>query len=83
MAGQLGARTIQALRYHIIGGMTAYAAAMRAQIAVTTMYRNPLYKAYRDHGGDPKKLAAIKEQLDIERPLPRKPKKPARFARGV
>lgn len=79
MAGQTGARTLQALRYVILAGMTPYQSALRAGISLSTMYRTRLYKAWRDHAGDPATLAAIKRELDLERPVPRKPKKPARF----
>jgi hypothetical protein len=80
MAGHPSARMVQAMRYILFANMTPYAAAKRAGIAVDTMYRSRLYKAWRDCRGDEKVLAEIKRELDVTRPLPRKPKKPQRFA---
>lgn len=82
MAGRIAARTVEALKLHINGGLSAYAAAKRAQIELSTMYRCPLYKRFRDCGGDPDALAAIRKELDATRPLPRRPKKSQRFLTG-
>ena len=80
MSARTSARMARAMMLLIDGAMTPYAAAKRAQIALTTMYRSPLYKRWRDSGGDHAAIAAIRRDLDATRPIPRVAKKKQRFA---
>lgn len=79
MSGRIAAKTIEALKLLINAGMTPYAAAHRAGINLSTMYRCPIYRRYRDSGGNPAVLAELRKELDVTRPEPRKAKKAQRF----
>jgi hypothetical protein len=78
MAGRISARGTEAMKL-VLAGVSPYAAAQRAGIQLSTMYKSPIYKRIRDSGGDPDELAAIRKELDATRPLPRQPKKAQRF----
>lgn len=69
MAGQASGRLIEAMKLVINARMTPYAAAKRAQVHVTTMYRSPIYKLWRD--GD---VEGAKRAMDVTRAIPRRTK---------
>ena len=72
MTGRTSARMVKAMQLLLSGGdtMTPYAAAKRCQISLSTMYKSPLYKKWRDSGGDKATLAEIRREIDADRPLP-------------
>jgi predicted DNA-binding protein (UPF0251 family) len=47
MSGKPSADTVEAMKLVAEEGMTPYAAARRMNIALSTIYRSPLYKAYK------------------------------------
>lgn len=65
MAGRISARMMNAMRLIVDHGMTPYTAAKRMQLAVSTMYRNRLYKLWRDAEFD-----ELTKEMDLTRPLP-------------
>jgi len=69
MAGQASGRLIEAMKLVINAKMTPYAAANRAQISLTTMYKSAIYKMWRD--GD---LEGAKRAMDVTRAIPRRTK---------
>lgn len=80
MTGRTSARMVKAMKLLMDAGLTPYAAAQRAQIDLSTMYKSQLYKRWRDSGGDKAVLAQIRKELDVDRPIPRPPKKKQRFS---
>lgn len=69
MAGEITARTVNALKYVFYANMTPYAAARKAQINLSTIYRQPLLKQWNagDRDGARRELA----KLDGSQALPR------------
>ena len=81
MTGRTSARMVKAMKLLMDAGLTPYAAAQRAQIDLTTMYKSPLYKRWRDAGADRAAVVAqIRKELDVDRPIPRPPSKKRRFS---
>lgn len=48
MSGKPSADTVEAMKLVAEQGLTPYAAAKRMNIALSTIYRSPLYKQWRD-----------------------------------
>lgn len=69
MAAIYASRTVNALKLLVNSSMTPYAAARKAQINLSTMYKNPLYKRWRDGDIDGVKKELAK--LDGSEPIPR------------
>jgi hypothetical protein len=70
MAGRSSAAMVAAMNFILQANMTPYAAARRAQVNLTTMYRSPLYKLWR--AGD---METLRRELDQTAPRPRRPTK--------
>lgn len=61
MSGRPTAETIKAMEY-VRAGMTGYAAAKQVGIALSTLYRSPLWKAYKAE------LETIKQEKSRDHP---------------
>jgi hypothetical protein len=61
---------VAAMGYVLDASMTPYAAAKRAQVNLTTMYRSKLYKLWR--AGD---MEQLRKELNQTAPRPRRPTK--------
>lgn len=76
MAGKPSATFIAAMKM-VLSGESPYQAAKRAGLALSTMYRNPIYQSWRDGATD----TEIREVLRAEeaRQRQKRPKKAAKF----
>lgn len=50
----------------VLAGMTPYAAAKRYDLSFTTMYKSRLYKLWLAND-----IITLKQEIDVERPVPR------------
>ncbi len=73
MSRRPSAAMVEAMKL-VLAGVTPYMAAKRVQISLSTMYRNQMYKNWRD-GQD------IRGDLDQTKPKSRTRKKPLVFAK--